>query len=108
MVHSRRKILGFTLIELIVATAILAVLTGMAIPMARVTIKREKERELRHALHRPWSLPAPTWGVRLGSWLMRSESSLALSGCRCPPKRFLEAGFRFQFPELFAALKSNL
>jgi len=50
MVHSRRKILGFTLIELIVATAILAVLTGMAIPMARVTIKREKERELRHAL----------------------------------------------------------
>src|SRR5436309_15122634 len=41
---------GLTLIELIVATAILAVLTGMAIPMARVTIKREKERELRHAL----------------------------------------------------------
>src|SRR5438874_77140 len=56
MVHSRRKILGFTLIELIVATAILAVLTGMAIPMARVTIKREKERELRHAL----------WDVRDG------------------------------------------
>jgi general secretion pathway protein G len=53
MAHSRRKILGFTLVELIVATAILAVLTGMAIPMARVTIKREKERELRHAL---WEL----------------------------------------------------
>jgi len=63
-------------------------------------------RELRHALHRPWSPPAPAWGVRLGSWLMRTESSLALSGCRCPPKRFLEAGFRFQFPELRAALKS--
>jgi general secretion pathway protein G len=41
---------GFTLIELIVATTILLVLTGMAIPMARVTIKRDKERELRHAL----------------------------------------------------------
>lgn len=39
---------GFTLIELIVATTILLVLTGMAIPMARVTIKRERERELRH------------------------------------------------------------
>jgi len=63
-------------------------------------------RELRHALHRPWSPPAPAWGVRLGSWLMRTESSLALSGCRCPPKRFLEAGFRFQFPELRAALKN--
>lgn len=41
---------GFTLIELIVATAILLVLTGMAIPLARVTIKREKERELRRAV----------------------------------------------------------
>jgi general secretion pathway protein G len=48
---SRRR--GFTLIELIVATAILVILTGLAIPMARVAIKREKERELRHDL---WQL----------------------------------------------------
>jgi len=41
---------GFTLIELIVATAILVILTGLAIPLARVTIKREKEHELRHDL----------------------------------------------------------
>jgi general secretion pathway protein G len=41
---------GFTLIELIVAVTILLILSGMAIPMARVTIKREKERELRHGL----------------------------------------------------------
>lgn len=41
---------GFTLVELIVATAILAILTGLAIPLAKVTIKRERERELRHAL----------------------------------------------------------
>src|SRR5580692_1182125 len=41
---------GFTLIELIVATAILVILTGLAIPLARVTIKRERERELRTAL----------------------------------------------------------
>lgn len=41
---------GFTLIELIVATVILVILTGMAIPMARVTIKRQKERDLHHAL----------------------------------------------------------
>src|SRR5215467_2589579 len=41
---------GFTLIELIVATAILVVLTGMAVPLARVTIKREKERILRRDL----------------------------------------------------------
>lgn len=41
---------GFTLIELIVATAILVILTGMAIPMARVTIKREREHVLRRDL----------------------------------------------------------
>lgn len=41
---------GFTLLELIVATTILLILTIMALPMARVTIKREKEKQLRRAL----------------------------------------------------------
>jgi general secretion pathway protein G len=44
---------GFTLIELIVATTILIILTGMAVPLARVTIKREQEHELHQAL---WTL----------------------------------------------------
>src|ERR1700721_3683017 len=38
---------GFTLMELIVAATILAVLTMMALPLARVTIQREREKELR-------------------------------------------------------------
>jgi len=41
---------GFTLLELIIATIILIILTSMAVPLARVTIKREKERELRRDL----------------------------------------------------------
>jgi general secretion pathway protein G len=41
---------GLTLIELITAITILIILTGTAIPIARVRIKREKERELRQAL----------------------------------------------------------
>jgi len=69
-------------------------------------INRDFMRELRRALHRPWSPPTPSWGVRLGSWLMRTESSLALSGCRCAPRRFLDAGFRCRFPELRDALKN--
>jgi general secretion pathway protein G len=48
--YRMRSTRGFTLIELIVATTILAILCGMAVPLARVTIKREKERELRHAI----------------------------------------------------------
>ncbi len=62
-------------------------------------------RELRRTLHRPWSPPAPEWAVKLGSRLMKSEPSLALSGCRVAPKQFREAGFKFQFPELRAALE---
>ncbi|PYV66921.1 MAG: general secretion pathway protein GspG [Acidobacteria bacterium] len=41
---------GFTLIELIAATAILLTLTFLAIPVERVGIKREKERDLHFAL----------------------------------------------------------
>jgi general secretion pathway protein G len=47
---ARRHDRGFTLLELIVATTILLILTMMALPMARVTIKRQKEKQLRHAL----------------------------------------------------------
>ena len=47
---SSPKTRGFTLIELIVATAILVILTGMALPLAQVTIKREREHELRRDL----------------------------------------------------------
>jgi len=41
---------GFTLLELIIATGILVILSTMVVPMARVTIQREKERQLRIAL----------------------------------------------------------
>jgi len=67
---------------------------------------REFMRELRRALHRPWSPPAPAWAVNIGSRLMGTEPSLALTGCRVAPKRFFEAGFKFQFPELSGALEN--
>ena len=41
---------GFTLVELMVATIILFILTGMAVPLARVSIQRERERILRYDL----------------------------------------------------------
>jgi general secretion pathway protein G len=46
----KRRQRGFTLIELIVATAILAILVGMAIPVARNAVAREREHELRYDL----------------------------------------------------------
>jgi general secretion pathway protein G len=47
---TRNKSRGLTLVELIIAIAILMILTGAAIPMVRVTVMREKERELRRDL----------------------------------------------------------
>jgi hypothetical protein len=60
--------------------------------------------ELRRALHRPWSPPVPALATRIGAFFMRTEPSLALSGRRCRPKRFLENGFQFEFPTLRGAL----
>lgn len=63
-------------------------------------------RELRRALHRPWSPPAPVFAVKLGSRLLGSEAALALVSQRCLPQRFLAAGFEFQFSDLRAALEN--
>lgn len=41
---------GMTLLELIIACSILLILSSAALPMARYTIKRQKETELRRSL----------------------------------------------------------
>ena len=51
MARVRRRLpAGFTLLELMVAVSILLVLATMALPVAKVRIKREKEVELRRTL----------------------------------------------------------
>jgi len=47
---SRKSQGGFTLLELIVAATILALLSVMALPAVYVTVQREREKELRRAL----------------------------------------------------------
>jgi uncharacterized protein (TIGR01777 family) len=67
---------------------------------------REFMRQLRRALHRPWSPPVPSFAVKLGARLMGSEPSLALAGCRVVPRKFLQAGFKFKFADLRPALEN--
>ena len=45
-----RRQRGFTLMELVIAATILSILTMMALPLARISVKREQERRLRQAL----------------------------------------------------------
>jgi general secretion pathway protein G len=47
----KRNVRGFTLVELLATVTIMAILVGMAIPMARNSIKRQKENDLRDAIH---------------------------------------------------------
>jgi len=62
-------------------------------------------RELRAALHRPWSPPVPALAVRLGAWVAGINADLALTGQRCAPRRLMEQGFAYEFPELRRALR---
>ena len=41
---------GFTFVELIVATAVMMILASAAMPLIRVSMKRQKEADLRYAL----------------------------------------------------------
>lgn len=48
--HATHPEAGLTLVELIIVVAILSILAGAAVPIARFEVRREKERELRRDL----------------------------------------------------------
>ena len=62
-------------------------------------------RDLRRAIHMPIGLPATKWMLELGTRVLKTESELVLKSRRVTPRRLLESGFRFDFPEWPAAVK---
>lgn len=56
-------------------------------------------REIRRAARVPIGLPATRWMVALGTWALRTESELVLKSRRVVPKRLVESGFGFEYPE---------
>ena len=50
MIRWRKSHRGFTLAELVMVVALIALLSAMALPVAKFTVKREKEAQLRLAL----------------------------------------------------------
>ncbi|MDB4910958.1 MAG: epimerase [Gemmatimonadetes bacterium] len=65
-------------------------------------------KRLRQVVHRPWSPPAPAFAVKIGSYVMGFEPSVALHGQRCVPRRLDEEGFAFAHENLSESLKSLL
>ncbi|MHB8635778.1 MAG: TIGR01777 family oxidoreductase [Fimbriimonadaceae bacterium] len=67
--------------------------------------QREFMATLRRSLGVRIGLPASRWMVELGTWAMRTESELVLKSRRVTPKRLLDAGFTFRYPEWPAACR---
>ncbi len=60
---------------------------------------REFMRALREAWGATIGLPASEWMLKVGTFLMRTESELVLKSRRVVPGRLLAAGFEFLFPD---------
>jgi uncharacterized protein (TIGR01777 family) len=65
----------------------------------------ELTKALGRVLHRPTILPAPAFMMRL---VLGEFAEILLTGQRVLPKKLLDAGFRFNFPTIAAALADLL
>lgn len=66
---------------------------------------REFMAALRQAWGMPIGLPAAAWMLEIGTLLMRTETELVLKSRRVVPRRMLEAGFSFAYPDWPAAAR---
>ncbi len=66
---------------------------------------RDFMRALRAAWGIRFGLPTSEWMLEIGTMLMRTESELVLKSRRVVPRRLLDAGFHFLYPEWPAAAR---
>jgi hypothetical protein len=50
-------------------------------------------------------LPATKWMVEIGAFFLRTDTELTFKSRRVVPRRLLDAGFAFEFPEWPAAAR---
>ena len=65
-------------------------------------------RVIRKAFGVPAGMPSPAWLLAIGAWLIGTETELILKSRWVLPKRMLESGFSFIFPEIEPAVKDIL
>jgi hypothetical protein len=56
----------------------------------------------------PVGLPTPTWLLKMGAVLIKTETELVLKSRWVIPERLINAGFEFKYPTMDAALKNIL
>ena len=69
-----------------------------------------RNREFMNTLRQAWGtsigLPAASWMLEIGTFFLRTETELVLKSRRVVPRRLIEDGFQFQFPEWVAAAQN--
>ncbi|GAB3020975.1 TIGR01777 family oxidoreductase [Spirosoma pulveris] len=61
---------------------------------------------LRQSLTVPFGLPAAEWMLKVGALFLRTETELILKSRNVVPKRLLDAGFTFAYPNVQDAIKA--
>jgi uncharacterized protein (TIGR01777 family) len=69
---------------------------------------KEFMRSLRKTLRVPIGIPAPEFAIKIGAKILGTEPELILNSSYVIPKRLLESGFKFRFPEPEKALADLL
>jgi uncharacterized protein (TIGR01777 family) len=63
-------------------------------------------RDLREAWGADFGIDMPPWMLEIGAFFLRTETELILKSRRVVPRRLLEAGFEFEFPEWSEAARN--
>lgn len=62
-------------------------------------------KELRKQINVPFGLPAPEFGIKVGSYFLQTEPSLLLNSVNFIPERLIKEGFKFKFPSINKAFE---
>lgn len=69
---------------------------------------RRLMQSFRQSMHVPFGLPAPAFAVKVGTYLLGTESSLVLDSVGVIPQKLLNLGFTFHFPNIDKAINNLL
>jgi uncharacterized protein (TIGR01777 family) len=66
---------------------------------------KEFMKTLRKAAHMPIGIPSAEWMIKIGAFIIGTESELILKSRWSVPRKLLDAGFEFKYPDINYLLK---